>query len=183
MTGRSTAVGVALAATLLASCSGSEDGPSDGTGAGSADTTATAAPTEIASPSTATSAALPLKSASPAETVRTVLTAIAESDADTACSMQTERYIRKAIELSIQSSGLEPGASCRDMVVLASSLYESFGLDPAAAKYEVTAESGDKASVHVDYGAELSAVTLVLVRSNGAWLLDEEIQDNRAAVA
>lgn len=169
------ATSVVLAAAVLTGCS-SDDKPSDGTGAASADTSVTVAPTDSASapaPETPT----PAETGSPVDTVRTVLAAYAESDADTACSMQTERYTQRAIELSIRDSGLKSDATCREMVALASGLYKSFGVDPAAAEYNLVDESGDKARVSVDYGGDLGGVTLVLLRSGDGWLLDEEIQD------
>lgn len=173
---RALTIGLVGVVAALAGCESPQGVSTDASGAASADASASAADEEISSPPTSTAPTARAAPASPVGTARAILTAYAESDGATACSMQTARYTDYAIGESITYSQLRSGATCRDMVALASGLYESYGIDPAAAEYDLVDESSNEARVLVDYGGELGAVTLVLVRSDRTWLLDQEIE-------
>ena len=159
-------------AITTAGCSG-DDGPES---AADADTTVDATPAAETSDPAPSDEAVPAEGGDPEQAAREVLQAYYDNDAETACSLQTEQYTQGQLREAIEAGQLEQGATCAAMVAYASSFYQGFGMDPAAARYEVLSEGDDEAQVEVVYpemGDETS--TLVFVLDGDTWLLDDEL--------
>ena len=164
---------LAITALLLAGCG--DDKPKDGSGAADADTSVKLdeTPSEDSETPTSDEPMVEPASGEPADVLKTLLQAYYDNDADTACSLQTERYTKEAIADGIKEEYVENGATCADLVAAASALYKAFGVDPSEGTYKGISNDGKTAKVR--FTSDDSPQTYVLVNTDGDWLLDKEL--------
>lgn len=162
---------VLLVLGLAAGCGGSDS-------EGSVATTPAASSTGSAAPPPAVLAD-PASGAAAVAVTRKYLDAFINGRAELVCALESPAFARLQVQRAAAVGFVKEGTSCLEFVKKVVSTSKTSTATGAAATYLVTAieATSTKATVRVEYPVSAGANpdTYVLVRRNGAWVINENV--------
>lgn len=162
--------GVLLVLGLVAGCGGSDD---DGSAASAPVSSGDTAPAPVV-------VADPAAGAAAVEATERYLDAFIKGNAEQVCALESTAFAQEQIARAVTVKFVQPGATCVDFVKkVVSTSKKANAKTSGTPSYLVTAieATATRATVRVEYPVASAAEpdTYVLIRSNGAWVIDENV--------